>query len=102
MAIIVDEEKKPTHIFAILMWLSFLAIAIVAVYYIFFAAPQTEVLPISGGLSAIAPLAGDSVSQPQDIIKTAAFQAILQGTTIQPPSSTGPAAVGRPNPFLSP
>jgi hypothetical protein len=101
MAIIVDEEKKPTHIFAILAWLGFLIVASIAIYYIFFAVPQAAVLPTTGSLSAIAPLASSTI-QPQDVINSAAFQAILHGTTIQPPSPTGPASVGRPNPFLSP
>jgi hypothetical protein len=101
MAIIVDEEKKPTHIFAILGWLGFLVVATVAVYYIFFAAPQAAVLPTTGSLSALAPLASSTI-QPQDVINEPAFQAILKGTTIQPPSPTGPASVKRANPFLSP
>lgn len=101
MAIVVDEEKKPTHIFAILSWLGFLVVVAVAVYYIFFAAPQATILPATGGLNTIAPLANSAV-QPQTVIASPAFQAILKGTTIQPPSPTGPATKGRPNPFLSP
>ena len=101
MAIIIDEEKKPTHIFAIVAWLGFLIVISVAVYYIFFAVPEAAVLSTSENLSAIAPLANSAV-QPQDVISGTAFQAILHGTTIQPPSSTGPASKGRSNPFLSP
>jgi hypothetical protein len=101
MAIIIDEEKKPTHVFAILAWLGFLIVISVAVYYIFFAAPQVAVLPTTGSLSAIAPLASSTI-QPQDVINSPAFQAILKGTTIPAPSSTGPVSVGRSNPFVSP
>jgi len=101
MAIIVDEEKKPTHIFAIASWLGFLIVVSVAVYYIFFATPEAAVLPTAGNLNSIAPLTTSAV-QPQDIINSPAFQAILHGTTIQPPSATGPAQKGRSNPFLSP
>ena len=101
MAIIVDEERKPTHIFAIASWVGFLVVVSVAVYYIFFAAPEAAVLPTTGSLSVIAPLTNSAV-QPQDIINSAAFQSILHGTTIQPPSATGPALKGRSNPFLSP
>jgi len=101
MAIIIDEEKKPTHLFAIFAWLAFLIVASIAVYYIFFAVPQATLLPAAGNLSALAPLASSTV-QPQDVINSPAFQAILQGTTVQPPSSTGPVSVGRPDPFLSP
>jgi hypothetical protein len=101
MAIIVDEERKPTHIFAIVAWLGFLIVVSVAVYYIFFAVPQAAVLPTTGGLSTLAPLASTTI-QPQDVINSAAFQAILKGTTIQPPSASGPATKGRQNPFLSP
>lgn len=102
MAIVIDEaQRKPTHIFAILSWLGFLVVVSVAVYYIFFATPQAAILPTTGGLSAIAPLANSAV-QPQDVISSAAFQAILHGTTIQPPSPSGPATKGRSNPFLAP
>jgi hypothetical protein len=101
MAIIVDEEKKPTHIFAILAWLGFLIVAGAAVYYIFFAVPQVVAPPAIGSLSAIAPIASSSIN-PQTVVSSPAFQAILQGTTIPAPSSTGPVSVGRPNPFLSP
>lgn len=101
MAIIVDEERKPTHIFAILAWLGFLIVAGAAVYYIFFAIPEAAVLPTTGSLSTLAPLASSTV-QPQAVIASPAFQAILHGTTIQPPSPSGPASKGRTNPFLSP
>jgi len=47
-----------------------------------FAAPQVAVLPTTGSLSAIAPLASSTI-QPQDVINSPAFQAILKGTTIQ-------------------
>ena len=101
MAIIVDEEKKPTRIFAVIAWLGFLVVVSVAVYYVFFAAPQATVLPATGGLSTRAPLASSTI-QPQDVINSTAFQAVLKGTTIQAPSATGPASVKRTNPFLSP
>ena len=99
MAIIVEEEKKQSHVFTVAGWLSFLAIAAAAVYYIFFSSSQAALLPSSGGLSAIAPLT-QSVVQPQDVENNATLKAFH--TTITAPTSTGPASTTRPNPFLAP
>jgi capsule polysaccharide export protein KpsE/RkpR len=100
MAIIVEEEKKKSHIFSLVGWLTFLVIAAVAVYYIFFASPQTVTLSSSAsGLSAIAPLTQSAV-QPQTVENSAALQALK--TTIATPTSTGPVSVTRQNPFIAP
>jgi predicted transcriptional regulator len=99
MAIIIEEEKKKSHIFTVAGWLAFLAVAAVAVYYIFFSSPQAALLPSSGGLSAIAPLTQSAV-QPQSVENSAALQALH--TTITAPTSTGPTPKMRPNPFLAP
>ncbi len=99
MAIVVEEEKRQSHIFSIVGWLAFLAVAAAGVYYIFFAAPESVTLPASGGLSVLAPLTQSAV-QPQDVENSAALQALH--TTIVSPTSTGPTSVGRQNPFLAP
>jgi hypothetical protein len=100
MAIIVEEEKKGSrHMFSLVGWVVFLLIAAAAVYYIFFASAPAVVLPSTGSLSAIAPLTQSAV-QPQDVENSAALQALH--TTVAVPTSTGPASVTRPNPFLAP
>lgn len=101
MAIVVEGEKKPqTPIFSIVGWLAILAIAAAAVYYIFFAQPEFVVLVPTGGLSAIAPL----TQQSSTLSQTAANEAALNTlhTTVPSPIPTGPAAVGRTNPFIAP
>ena len=57
MAIIIEENEKKGNIFGIVGWIVFLAIAVGAIYYIFFAQPQLVVIPAAGGLSEVAPIA---------------------------------------------
>ncbi len=99
MAIIVDEGEKKTNIFGIIGWLVFLCIAGAAVYYVFFAQPQLVVIPSTGSLSAIAPIAQVSL-QPDAVIQNPAFQALTN--TIPLPTPQGPVPVGRTNPFIAP
>lgn len=99
MAIVVEQEKKNSHIFSIAGWLVFLVAAAAAVYYLFFAPAPSVTLPASGGLSTIAPLTQSPV-QPQDVENSAALQALH--STVPAPTSTGPVSVGRSNPFIAP
>ncbi len=72
MAIIVDEGEKKTNLLGIIGWVVFLAIAAAAVYYIFFAQPQLVVIPASGNLGMIAPIAQNAV-QPDTVTQSTAF-----------------------------
>lgn len=99
MAIIVEEGKKKTNILGVAAWLVFLVIIGAAVYYIFFAQPQLVAIPATGPLDAIAPIASSSLDA-QSLTGSASFQALQSTVTL--PTSTGPAAVGRPNPFIAP
>jgi hypothetical protein len=99
MAIVVEEERTKSHVFAIAGWLVFLIMLAAAGYYLFFASPSTTSVPPSGGLGSIAPLAASPV-QPQSVEQNPTLTALH--TTIVAPTSTGPAAVGRSNPFLVP
>jgi hypothetical protein len=100
MAIIVEEkQQKNAPIFNLVGWLALLGAATVAIYYIFFAAAPAITLPALGGLNTIAPLTQSAV-QPQTLENSAALQAL--STTITTPTSTGPASMIRPNPFIAP
>jgi hypothetical protein len=99
MAIIVDEGDKKTNLLGILGWIVFLAIAAAAIYYIFFAQPQLVVIPASGSLGTIAPIAQSAI-QPDTVTQSAPFQVLT--ATIPLPTPQGPAAVGRTDPFVAP
>ncbi len=99
MAIIVEEDKKGTNIFGIIGWLAFLGIAAAAVYYVFFTQPQLVVIPSTGNLSTIAPIAQNALD-PGMVMQSAAFQALT--STVPLPTPQGPVSVGRTNPFIAP
>jgi|SRR6185437_1752671 len=99
MAIIVEEEKRKSNIGMIVGWVVILGIVGAAVYYVFFAAPELIEIPATGALSTIAPIAQVSL-HPEDVINSAGFTALKPG--IPNPTSTGPSAVGRTNPFIAP
>ncbi len=99
MAIVIEEEKKTSHVWNLLGWFVFLGVIALAVYYVFFAVPPATIVPMPSNLSAIAPLAASSLS-PQSLEQNPSLQALH--TTIAQPSAQGPAPVGRPNPFVSP
>jgi hypothetical protein len=99
MAIIVDEGEKKTNLLGIVGWVVFLAIAAAAIYYIFFAQPQLVVIPASGTLGTIAPIAETAI-QPDVVIQSPAFAALT--STVPLPTPQGPASVGRTNPFIAP
>jgi hypothetical protein len=98
MAIIVEEEKKRTNIAGLLGWLGILIVIAVAVYYVFFAAPELVIIQPSGSLSSIAPIANISLN-PTDITNSPSFQALH--ATI-PPLNPAVPAPGRSDPFLTP
>ena len=97
MAIIVEEEKKSGNLMLILGWVAVFAVLAAAAYYIFFANPDTVTVIPSGALSTIAPFANITL-HPDDVFTG------IQGlkSTVTLPSPTGPAPVGRTNPFIAP
>jgi predicted permease len=99
MAIVIEEEKKSSNALAFLGWIVVIAVIIAAIYYIFFVEPPTAVIAPTGTLQNIGSLPATEVN-PQDVINSDEFQALQQ--YIAEPTSTGPAPVGRPNPFVAP
>jgi len=99
MAIIIEEEKKGSNVFVFFGWLVVIAIIVVAIYYIFFIEPPSAVILPTGTLQQVGALPVTSVN-PQDVINNQEFQSLQP--YIAEPSSTGPAALGRMNPFIAP
>jgi len=100
MAIIVeDEQKSGSNLIRLLAWVGLLAVILIAIYYVFFSAPQLVIIPPSGNLSTIAPIANVNLNA-QDVVNSPGFQSLH--SSIPLPSPQGPASVGRPNPFVSP
>lgn len=99
MAIVVEEEQRKSHMFAVAGWLVFLAIIGTAVYYIFFAPPPESPVQAASGLNAIATLTQSPV-QPKTIENSSALSSLH--SNIAAPATTTPASVGRPNPFIAP
>lgn len=99
MAIIVEEGERKNNLLGIIGWLVFLGIAAAAIYYVFFAQPELVVLPSTGTIGTIAPITQSNI-QPDTVTQSAAFTALH--STITLPTPQGPAAVGRPDPFIAP
>ena len=99
MAIIIEEEKKGSSVFMFLGWIVVFAIIVAAVYYVFFVVPPSTIIQPTGTLQQVSSLPVKNVN-PQDVINNQEFQALQP--YIAEPTSTGPAAVGRTNPFIAP
>jgi len=99
MAILVEEEKKSSGVLALLGWLVVIGIIFASVYYVFFVVPPSAVILPTGNLKNISSVSQLNVN-PQDVLGSGEFQSLKQ--YVAPPVATGPAAVGRPNPFLAP
>lgn len=99
MAIVIEEEKKTSNILAFLGWIVVLAIIVAAVYYIFFVEPPSAVILPTGTLQSVGSLPVASVN-PQDVVNNDEFQSLKQ--YISEPTSTGPAPLGRQDPFIAP
>lgn len=100
MAIIVEEEKNTKHIAGAAGWLAILIVLGFAAYYLFFAPVPSSTGPLPANLQKLTPLANMTLD-PQSVLQGAAFTA-LQPPPFALPTSTGPVAVGRPNPFVAP
>ncbi len=100
MAIIVEEMKNKVDFVRLLEWTVIIAIFGAATYYLFFAAPELVVISPPEDFQNIAPIS-QVVIHPEEVLNSPAFQA-LQAPSFPLPTSTGPAAVGRGNPFIAP
>ena len=99
MAIIVEEDKNRSGATSLLGSAAILIIILIAAYYIFFAsvAPSTILAPTNfGNIAAISQVHFNAAT----VIQSQNFQSLKQ--YVAEPSSTGPAAVGRNNPFIAP
>lgn len=99
MAIIVEEEKNKSNITSLLGWFVILIVVAAAAYYLFFAVPAPTVITPPAGFENIVPITQISFN-PQSVVSSSAFTSLVQ--TIPEPTSTGPAAIGRPDPFIAP
>jgi hypothetical protein len=99
MAIIVEEEKTSTGIISFLGWTSLIAIVVVAAYYAFLTPAPTVVVAPPPSLQSLASISGADLNA-NNILQGSQFQSLQQ--RVPPPSATGPAGVGRSNPFVAP
>src|SRR5581483_4309018 len=98
MAIIVEEEKKLNTGFASAIgWVVILGVLAAAAYYFFFASPIPGIVTPPPGYSTIAPITQIGFD-PTSVASSPAFQSLQQ--YIPQPSPTGPAPVGKTNPFV--
>jgi hypothetical protein len=100
MAIVVEEERNRVNLGRLLGWVVFLIVVGVAVYYIFFAAPELVTISPPAGVQAIEPITQFTLN-PADVLNSATFTS-LKPPSFPLPTPTGPATVGRSNPFIAP
>jgi hypothetical protein len=99
MAIIIEEERTSRGIISFLGWTSIVAILLIAAYYAFFAPPPTVIVMPPADSKNLLSISIASLDA-QDIVQGGAFQSLKQHVPL--PSPTGPAGVGRANPFVAP
>ena len=96
MAIIIEEEKGGSGLGSWLGWLVILIILGGGAYYLFVFSPPPAVITPPAALSGIT--AASQVNfDPQTILQSPVFHSLDR--YIPAPSSTGPGAVGKANPF---
>lgn len=100
MAIVVEEERSRVNIVSLAGWVVVIGVVAVAAYFLFFAAPQLVAITPPADYQDISPAVGFTL-QPQDVLNSAAFQA-LTPPSFPLPTPQGPASVGRTNPFIAP
>ena len=99
MAIIIEEDNKKKGIWGLVGWVVFVGIALAAVYYIFFTAPELVVIPATGTISTIAPIVSAGID-PQTIVSSTQFESLQSNIAL--PTPQGPVTVDRSNPFIAP
>lgn len=100
MAIIVEEDRNRVNVVRLVGWLTILVLIAVSVYYVFFSAPAAVIITPPPGYAAIEPISQVNLV-PSAVLNNPEFQA-LQPPSFALPTPSGPASVGRPNPFISP
>ena|ERR1700722_13005911 len=99
MAIIVEEEKNRSNFASVIGWVVLLGIILVAVYYILFAPPAAVVVTPPVNFASVTAITQLNFN-PTSVTSSTSFEALQQ--YVSEPTSTGPAAVGRTDPFLAP
>ncbi len=98
MAIVIEEEKNSSgSIMSVIGWLVFIAVGVGAVYYLFFAAPESVIVAPSANFASTTSLAGITIHA-SAVTQNPLFQSLKQYV----PSSTVPSSTGRSNPFIPP
>jgi hypothetical protein len=97
MAIIVEEERAQSNFSNVIGWIIIALIAALAAYFVFFApAPEGTFTP-PAAFEVIAPVAQINFD-PSTVTSNPNFQSLKQ--YVAEPTSTGPAPVGREDPFI--
>ena len=99
MAIIVEEEKNRSNLAGVLGWIVLIGIIAAAAYYIFLAPPASVIVTPPADFAGISAITQVNFN-PASVTSSTSFQALKQ--YISEPTSTGPGAVGRTDPFLVP
>jgi len=99
MAIIIEEPTKKSGTPFLLGMVIFVAIIGGGAYYVFFAPAPAAIVTPPPNYASIAPIASISFD-PTSLLNSPGFQALK--LYVAEPTSTGPGAVGRPNPFVAP
>ncbi len=100
MAIIIEEEKiNKSNATNLLGWFVIIVALGAAAYYLFFVSAAPTIITPPAGFSNITPITQITIN-PQAVIASPQFTSLTQ--TVAEPTSTGPAAVGRQDPFLVP
>jgi len=99
MAIIVEEEKKSSSGSVFLGGVIIVIILAASAYYLFFAAPPAVVATPPPNFAIIQPIANININT-QGLTSNPNFAALK--SYIAEPTSTGPGAVGRTDPFVTP
>lgn len=98
MAIIIEEERKRSNFAGIIGWLVIFVIVLVAIYYVFFAAPEIVIITPSDTISTIAPIAQQSIDV-GSVVGSQIFKTLVPSSI---PAVSTSTAGGRPNPFIAP
>src|SRR3989344_3072701 len=95
MAIIIEEEKKQySHLSSMIVWVTVVAIILLAVYYVFFKRPDIIEISAPADFKEIEGILEIGVA-PEEVVQSPAFQGLKLYT-----SPLVPSTQGKSNPFL--
>ena len=98
MAIIIEEDRRRSNFAGLIGWFVIAVIIVVAIYYVFIAAPEVVIITPNDAVNQIAPIAQDSIDV-GSVVGSPAFKALVPSSIPVVPTST---SGGRPNPFIAP